>query len=158
MYPKGFVPFINGDVEDSFVTVGYKNQFGDWNADISQTYGYNTLAHNIGHTLNASIANKELLGGGKGISATAFNAGGFSFGQMTTNADVSRFFPNIASGMNVAFGAEYRRENYQIFAGELGTCNDADGVGLGGNAGSQGFPGYQPSDAANKIATAWQPM
>ena len=150
MYPKGFVPFINGDVEDRFVTVGYKNQFGDWNADISQTYGYNKLTYNISNTLNASIANKDLLAGGKGISATAFNAGGFSFGQMTTNADVNRFFPNIANGMNVAFGAEYRRENYQIFAGEAGSYVDADGVGNGGNAGSQGFPGFQPSDATNK--------
>ena len=150
MYPNGFVPFINGDVEDRFVTVGYKNQFGEWNADISQTYGYNKLAYNISNTINASIANKDLLAGGKGISASAFNAGGFSFAQMTTNADVNRFFPNVANGMNVAFGAEYRRENYQIFAGELGSYNDADGVGNGGNAGSQGFPGFQPSDATNK--------
>ena len=150
MYPKGFVPFINGDVEDRFVTVGYKRQFGDWNADFSQTYGYNKLAYNISNTLNASIANKDLLAGGKGISASAFNAGGFSFGQLTTNADVNRFFPTVMNGMNVAFGAEYRRENYQIFAGELGSYVDADGVGNGGNAGSQGFPGFQPSDATSK--------
>ncbi len=150
MYPKGFVPFINGDVEDRFITVGYKNQLGDWNADISQTYGYNKLAYNISNTLNASIANKDLLAGGKGISASAFNAGGFSFGQLTTNADVNRFFPTVLNGMNVAFGAEYRRENYQIFAGEAGSYVDADGVGNGGNAGSQGFPGFQPSDATNK--------
>ena len=150
MYPNGFVPFINGDVEDRFVTVGYKAQFGEWNADLSQTYGYNKLAYNISNTLNASIANNDLLRGGRGVSPSAFNAGGFSFGQLTTNADMNRFFPNVANGMNVAFGAEYRRENYQIFAGEKGSYTDADGVGNGGNAGSQGFPGFQPSDAANK--------
>ncbi len=150
MYPKGFVPFINGDIEDRFVTVGYKRPFGEWNADFSQTYGYNKLAYNISNTINASIANRDLLSGGTGKSATAFNAGGFSFGQMTTNADINRFFPNVMNGMNVAFGAEYRRENYQIFAGELGSYNDADGVGNGGNAGSQGFPGFQPGDAADK--------
>ncbi len=150
MYPNGFVPFINGDIEDRFVTVGYKRQFGEWNADFSQTYGYNKLAYNISNTINASIANKDLLNGGPGKSATAFNAGGFSFAQLTTNADVNRFFPNVANGMNVAFGAEYRRENYQIFAGEPGSYIDADGVGNGGNAGSQGFPGFQPSDATNK--------
>jgi iron complex outermembrane receptor protein len=150
MYPDGFVPFINGDIEDRFVTVGYKRQFGEWNADISQTYGYNRLKYNISNTLNASIANDDLLRGGPGRSASAFNAGGFSFAQMTTNADVNRFFPNVMSGMNVAFGAEYRRENYQIFAGEPGSYIDADGVGFGGNAGSQGFPGFQPGDATNK--------
>ena len=150
MYPNGFVPFINGDVEDRFVTVGYKRQFGDWNADFSQTYGYNRLDYNISNTINASIANQNLLTGGQGISARAFNAGGFSFGQMTTNADVNRFFPNVMNGMNVAVGAEYRRENYQIGAGESGSYVDADGVGNGGNAGSQGFPGFQPGDATNK--------
>ncbi len=150
MYPDGFVPFINGDIEDRYVTVGYKRQFGEWNADISQTYGYNRLKYNISNTINASIANQDLLNGGPGISARAFNAGGFSFSQMTTNADVNRFFPNVMNGMNVAFGAEYRRENYQIFAGELGSYNDADGVGFGGNAGSQGFPGFQPADATDR--------
>ena len=150
MYPDGFVPFINGDIEDRYVTVGYKRQFGDWNADISQTYGYNKLKYNISNTINASIANYDLLHGGPGRSASAFNAGGFSFSQMTTNADVSRFFPNVMNGMNVAFGAEYRRENYQIFAGEPGSYNDADGVGFGGNAGSQGFPGFQPADATDR--------
>jgi iron complex outermembrane receptor protein len=56
----------------------------------------------------------------------------------------------------VAFGGEYRHENYKIFAGELGSYNDADGVGVGGNAGSQGFPGFQPADEvnANRHSTA----
>ena len=89
------------------------------------------ISGRISNTLNASIANYDLLHGGAGRSPTAFNAGGFSFSQLTTNADFSRFFPAVANGMNVAFGAEYRRENYQIFAGELGSYNDADGVGFG---------------------------
>ena len=150
MYPNGFVPFIDGDIDDRYVTVGHRGQFGDWNADISQTYGYNRLRYNINNTINASIANKNLLGGGKGISATAFDAGGFSFGQLTTNFDMSRFYPDIANGMNLAFGAEYRRENYQIKAGESGSYVDADGVGFGGNAGSQGFPGFQPGDQTDR--------
>jgi len=150
MYPDGFVPFINGDIEDRYATVGYKTLIADWNADISQTYGYNRLKYDISHTINASIANLDLINGGPGRSASAFNAGGFSFQQMTTNVDFSRFFPNIANGMNVAFGAEYRRENYRIYAGEPGSYIDADGVGFGGNAGSQGFPGFQPGDVTDK--------
>ncbi|HEY9106037.1 MAG TPA: TonB-dependent receptor, partial [Roseateles sp.] len=42
------------------------------------------------------------------------------------------------------------REKYNIVAGEPGSYIDADGVGFGGNAGSQGFPGFQPGDATNK--------
>ncbi len=150
MYPNGFVPFIDGDVDDRYATVGHRGQWGDWNADISQTYGYNALKYNINNTINASIANLDLTRGGRGVSATSFNAGGFSFGQLTTNFDMSRFFPGVANGMNLAFGAEYRRENYKINAGEPGSYIDADGVGAGGNAGSQGFPGFQPGDRTDR--------
>ena len=149
-YPNGFVPFINGDITDRYLTVGHRGQLGDWNADLSQTYGYNKLDYNISNTINASIANRDLLNGGRGTSASKFDAGGFSFDQLTTNFDMNRFFPNIANGMNIAFGAEYRRENYKIFAGEPGSYIDADGVGVGGNAGSQGFPGFQPGDATDR--------
>lgn len=150
MYPNGFVPYINGDINDIYGTAGYKWQLGEWRADLSQTYGYNELKYNITNTLNASIANKDLLAGGKGISPSSFNAGGFSFSQATTNLDFSRFFDGFMSGVNVAFGGEYRRENYKINAGEPGSYIDADGVGFGGNAGSQGFPGFQPGDKTDK--------
>jgi len=146
MYPNGFVPFINGDVDDRWGTVGYRFKAGEWNADLSQTYGYNRLMYTIANTLNASIANLDLLNGGPGRSANSFDAGGFSFRQATTNLDFSRFYQGIANGMNVAFGLEHRRENYKIFAGETGSWIDADGVGVGGFAGSQGFPGFQPGD------------
>jgi len=146
MYPNGFVPFINGDLDDRYGILGYRSKVGEWNTDISQTYGYNRLKYNISNTLNASIAN---LPANKGISPSQFDAGGFSFQQLTTNADASRYFEGVmGDGMNVAFGAEYRRETYKIFAGEPGSYIDADGAG-GGNAGSQGFPGFQPSDATN---------
>jgi len=150
MYPDGFVPFINGDIDDQYAIVGVRTRFDDWNADFSQTYGHNKFIYNISHTLNASIANQDLLAGGKGMSPDHFDAGGFAFSQYTTNADFSRFFPDVANGMNVAFGAEYRKENYKIYAGEPGSWIDADGVGVGGNAGSQGFPGFQPGDATDR--------
>ena len=144
LYPDGFVPFINGDLEDRSVTGGFKTQFGDWYADFSQSYGYNRFDYRITNTLNASIANLNA-----GRSPTEFDAGGFAFGQYTTNADFSRYFDNYFQGLNVAFGAEYRKENYEIFAGETGSFFDADGAG-GGNGGSQGFPGFQPGDVVDK--------
>jgi iron complex outermembrane recepter protein len=155
MYPNGFVPFIDGVIEDRYATIGHKMQFGEWSADLSQTYGFNDMRYTINGTLNASIANKDLLAGGKGISPTSFNAGGFSFGQSTTNFDMSRFFPAVGNGVNVAFGAELRSERYKIFAGEAGSYIDADGVGEGGNAGSQGFPGFQPADHTSRSRNSW---
>jgi iron complex outermembrane receptor protein len=150
MYPDGFVPFINGDNDDRYGIIGQRFAFGDWNGDVSQTYGYNRTKLNISNTINASIANLEALAGRPARSADKFDAGGYSFEQLTTNLDFTRFFPGVMRGMNVAFGAEYRQENYKIFAGEAGSYIDADGVGSGGNAGSQGFPGFQPADETDQ--------
>ncbi len=149
MYPNGFVPYINGDIDDRYAIVGAWSDFGEWRGDLSQTYGYNGLKNLISNTMNASIANADLLAGGAGISPRQFRAGGFSFRQETTNLDFSRYYGDILQGMNVAFGSEYRRENYRIEAGEPGSYIDADGPG-GGSAGSQGFPGFQPGDVTNR--------
>ncbi|MYM84324.1 TonB-dependent receptor [Duganella sp. FT50W] len=157
MYPNGFVPFINARIDDYYAILGHRNQLGAWNMDLSQTYGKNKMIYDISNTLNASIANQDLLAGGKGISPSSFNAGGFAFEQLTTNLDFNRYFEGVAgNGLNVAFGGEYRHENYKIYAGEPGSYIDADGVGVGGAAGSQGFPGFQPADRvdANRHSVA----
>ncbi|MEO5627064.1 MAG: TonB-dependent receptor [Dokdonella sp.] len=154
MYPDGFVPFIDPYVQDRHGTAGVWWTWDGWRVDASQTLGYNKLIDTIRHTLNASIANLDLTNGGAGISPNEFNAGGFSFTQATTNLDFSRFFDDWLHGTNVAFGSEFRHENYQIFAGEPGSYNDVDGPD-GGNAGSQGFPGFQPGDATDKSRSSW---
>ena len=140
MYPGGFVPNIGTSIRDWSAAFGYRTLIGSWSADLSTTYGSNRMRFNIEDTLNASIATLN-----NGISPTEFDAGGFGFTQHTTNLDFSRHFPQWLRGVNFAAGLEYRREGYEIFAGEEGSYGDFDGPG-GGNAGSQGFPGFQPVD------------
>ncbi len=149
MYPNGFAPYIDALIDDHYGTVGFRTKLGAWNADFSQTYGYNDMHYTIRHTLNASIANLDLLNGGKGVSPSSFDAGGFSARQRTSNVDFSKFYDGVMAGLNVAFGAEYRSEDYHIYAGEPGSYIDADGVG-GGAPGSQGFPGFRPADITNR--------
>jgi iron complex outermembrane receptor protein len=97
-------------------------------------------------------------------SPTRFDAGGFSLAQNTTTLDISRFFPSIAEGLNVAFGAEHRIETYQITAGEEASyktyghpvfridtvLNNEGGIAsidtIFRPGGSQGFPGFQPGN------------
>lgn len=155
MYPDGFVPFIDGALEDRFGIVGVRGDLGEWHWDLSQTHGYNELRYDINHTLNASIANRDLLNGGRGISPSSFDAGGFSFQQDTSNFDVSRFYDGVLNGFNLAFGLEQRDERYRIRAGEPGSYNDVDGAGVGGNPGSQGFPGFQPGDVTDRSRDSW---
>jgi iron complex outermembrane receptor protein len=149
MYPNGFAPRIGTDVEDHSLTVGGRTSLAGWSVDLNATHGRNEMDYIIGSTLNASLANADLLAGGRGISPSSFDAGGFSYTQNTVGLDVTRYFPDAIEGINVAFGAESRRETYAIRAGERGSWDDYDGPG-GGNAGSQGFPGFRPEDVIDK--------
>ncbi len=77
----------------------------------------------------------------------------------------TRFFPTVLAGLNVALGAEYRVDNYEIFAGEEGSYRNygiVDSViggvvvpvdTLGRPGGSQGFPGFQPANEVDEIRT-----
>ncbi len=108
-YNNGFLPEINSQITDKSISMGIKGKISDWNVDFSNTYGKNAFLYTIGNTFNASLQN---------ASPTTFDAGGFNFMQNTINLDISQFYDDVMSGLNIAFGAEYRLENYEIVAGE----------------------------------------
>lgn len=148
-YINGFLPEINSTISDKSIAVGIKGKVNNWNVDLSNTYGKNEFLYTIGNTFNASLQN---------TSPTTFDAGGFNFVQNTVNLDISQFYDDIMNGLNVAFGAEYRSENYEIEAGEeasygqytsagvlITTPTQNPSVDFFGNArpgGSQVFPGF----------------
>ncbi len=154
MYPDGFIPFIEPFIQDRHGTVGIRWQANGWHYDLSQTAGSNVLTDTIRHTLNASTANLNLMMGKPATSPTSFNAGSLEFNEQTTNFDVTKYFDGWLSGVNVAYGAAFRRDNYKIEPGVPGSYMDFDGPG-GGSAGSQGFPGFQPSDKTDKSRRNW---
>ncbi|MBJ7881222.1 TonB-dependent receptor [Gelidibacter salicanalis] len=156
-YINGFLPEINSTITDQSLSVGVKGKLGDWNTDFSNTYGKNAFIYTIGNTFNASLQN---------ASPTTFDAGGFNFAQNTVNLDLNHFYEDIFSGLNVAFGAEYRLENYVIFAGEAASylqyTAQGEGITLAsqqpsvdffGNkrpGGSQVFPGFSPKNEVER--------
>ena len=82
--------------------MGISGEANGWNIDFSNTFGQNQL-------LFRSFFNASLLR----ASPTTFNAGGRKFTQNTINFDVNRNF-DVLAGINIAFGAEYRFERYQL--------------------------------------------
>ncbi|CAM3552380.1 TonB-dependent receptor [Zobellia roscoffensis] len=156
-YNDGFLPEINSTIKDRSLSVGIKGKINEWDVDLSNTYGKNSFLYTIGNTFNASMQN---------ASPTIFDAGGFSFAQNTANLDVTRFFEDAMSGLNVAFGAEYRVENYDIVQGEEASYSQytADGqritlasqqpaqdfFGNGRPGGSQVFPGFSPGNELSR--------
>ncbi|MBE0391266.1 TonB-dependent receptor [Flavobacterium sp. PL002] len=114
LYANGFLPEIHSTINDISAAAGLRgNIFKDWKFDLSNTFGRNGFDYNIENTLNSSMRES---------SPTEFDAGGLAFSQNTTNFDISRKIDKL----NVAFGAEFRHENFQIKAGEPDSYNQYD--------------------------------
>lgn len=144
-------PQENVHMKDASIAVGFKGTFEgaflngfDW--DISNVTGRNDF-HYYGHkTFNASLP--------EDIQATKndFDDGGFNFLQNTANLDISKYYSGVAEGVTFSFGAEFRYERYKLYAGEPdsyrygGAYYVQDGDTITKRSGSQGYPGYQPSD------------
>ncbi len=159
IYPNGFTPRITSNIIDKSLSAGVRTETtGGWKVDISNTWGENYFQYYIKGTLNASLED---------VSPTDFDAGGHSLSQNTVNLDFSKYYDDVLSGMNLAFGAEYRTENFIIFAGEEGSYGiyTEDGIlitdpasqsqaeddeGTPRPGGSQGFPGYSPANEVDR--------
>ena len=152
-----FLPEINSTISDKSFAVGIKGQTeGGWDVDFSNTYGQNSFVYTVVNTSNASL---------KAASPTNFSAGSHIFSQNTTNLDLSKYNEDFWSGLNLAFGAEYRVDNFEVFAGKENsyTTYDNNGIptvgGVGGATNalgeslpgtSQVFGGFTPENATNK--------
>ncbi len=156
IYPNGFDPHILSDITDKSLAAGVRARLGEWDLDISNSWGSNRFHYFVDGTVNASLLER---------SPTRFDAGGFGFSQNTTGVTFSRFLRSALAGLNVAFGVEYRIDKYFIFAGEEGSYRNygiVDSViggivvpvdTLGRPGGSQGFPGYQPANVVDEART-----
>ncbi len=167
--PDGFLPFIDTEYEDYAGTIGVKGEAAGWNTDLSVGYGRNRFDYDVENSLNTSFGT---------ASQRSFDAGGLRYGQLLANFDVAREFDmGFAKPLSLAFGLEYRHENFVIRAGDLqsyatgplfqpsvtttaagcitlgGVYNATTGVcsfpGRAAPAGAQGFPGIPAVSATN---------
>lgn len=138
LYPNGFDPIISSKIDDRAATVGVRGVWKSWDIDLSNTYGFNKFHFFVNNSLNRSFGE---------LSKTSFDAGGFQLAQNVSNLNVTRFFKGVMSGLNIAFGGEYRTERYKIFQGEFMSWRNYDPELPGG---SQGFPGFGEKDVVNK--------
>ncbi|HEX9828093.1 MAG TPA: TonB-dependent receptor [Flavobacteriaceae bacterium] len=162
LYPNGFTPRITSNITDVSVSAGIRHEMANgWNVDFNNTYGKNNFHYFIKGSNNASMGD---------ASPTDFDAGGHFLSQNTTGLDFNKYLEDVASGMSLAFGFEYRTENFGIFAGEVPSyalydengvpitnpatqvvATDSNGDELPG--GSQGFPGYSPDNEVDRSRT-----
>jgi iron complex outermembrane receptor protein len=160
VYENGFLPEIQSNILDASSAVGVTTELFGFDTDLSTNLGTNSFQYDVNNTINATLGTN---------SGTSFDAGKVSFLQSTTNLDFSKKL-DVLEGLNVAFGGEFRYENYQIKQGEEASYGlyDTNGNIVPGilpsnsplivtdfygnkrGAGAQGFSGFQPSDAKEK--------
>ncbi|MFC4257324.1 TonB-dependent receptor [Altererythrobacter xixiisoli] len=125
VWPDGFLPLIHTKSRNLTSAVGVRGDLGDWNVDLNLSYGRNRIEFRTLDSANYSLG---------AATPTDFYDGAVAYDQWVAGLDVTRSFDAFES-LNVAFGAEWRREGYTIEAGELASYT---------GSGAQGFGGFAP--------------
>jgi iron complex outermembrane receptor protein len=141
IYPNGFLPLINTELDDRAATVGLRGEFGGgFRWDLSAGHAENDFDFLISNTLNRSFGP---------ASPTRFDSGGLRYGQTLVNLDVSKDLAfGFTESTTLSGGLEYRRETFRIRPGEPGSYQ---GGTFGGASGAQGFPGFAPTIGGQKV-------
>ena len=117
------------------ITGGLKGTIATWDFDLSASYGHDHNDINTIESANVSLYRDT------GFTPTDFYDGAFALSQFTATLDVRKELElGLAGPLTLAFGTEYRRDTYEIGAGD-----EASRYKEGG----QSFPGYALSDAGS---------
>ncbi|MFC3120574.1 TonB-dependent receptor plug domain-containing protein [Agaribacter flavus] len=148
--PAGFVPRFGGTNEDTAITVGVKGELNIGNGfyyDISAQQGSNRTDFFIRNTINASLGPdtpRDFVPGGQKQSETLFNA------NFVYTLDVGLY-----SDLNIAFGAEYREEEFDLYAGDNASFALGPLADQGFASSSNGFGGFPATTTASQDSTAF---
>ena len=134
IYPDGFLPLINSELNDFQVVGGIRGEIGGFRYDLSGNHAENAFDFTISNTLNRSFGT---------ASPVRFDSGGLRYDQDLLNLDLSK---DLAVGflkeVTIAAGLEYRHEGFRIRPGEFASYGNG---GIAGTpSGAQGFPGFAP--------------
>ncbi|TZG27362.1 TonB-dependent receptor plug domain-containing protein [Sphingomonas montanisoli] len=148
-YPAGFRPQEKTVETDYSVQVGAKGEIGGTHWDITSTYGNNLSEIYVTGSANAALYYDSSSATSKGFSPTSSLNGEFIASQWTNTLDLAHDFDvGFAEPITVAAGLEYRREVFQLKAGDEASYYTGTGVAQGG---IQSFFGYSPANASRNL-------
>ncbi len=170
IYPFGYLPEFAPNVTDYSAAAGIRTATAGWSIDLGASYGFNKFDYNVRNTLNVSLgpcldpANPcapgpdSIPGTGDEIAnQTAFFAGRLQRGELIVGVNAAKTMTlGLPQPVNVAVGAAFRREGYEITRGELASYIDGNNAAPGGGDArpySQVFPGFRPSDESDSHRT-----
>jgi iron complex outermembrane receptor protein len=131
IFPGGFTPRFGGDVSDISMTAGVRGEFDNglrW--DFSVGAGRNEVDFFIRNTVNASLGP---------ATPVSFDPGAYTQLENMVNLD---FGYSPTENTNLAFGAEYRLEEFEITVGQEESFLIGPLAPQGFSAASNGFPGF----------------
>ena len=131
IFPGGFTPRFGGNVSDQSLTAGVRGEMDNglrW--DFSAGVGRNEVDFFIRNTVNASLGP---------ATPTSFDPGAYTQLENMVNLD---FGYSPTDNTNIAFGAEYRLEEFEITVGQEESFQIGPLAPQGFSAASNGFPGF----------------
>ena len=161
--PGGFTPRMRGNVRDWSIAFGLRGELQSptalldgWNYDMSAVFGQHRTSYYIWNTVNPQLLRL------RDEMPTGYNGRAYEQRDKIFNLDFSRPFDTglFYSPLNVAFGLEYREEEYEIESGDRdGWCNDDAGecdgqqkprglASQGFSIGGQAYPAIRPENAS----------
>jgi iron complex outermembrane receptor protein len=148
--PAGFVPRFGGTNEDTAFAIGARGSFDvgtGLNYDLSAQRGSNKTEFYIRNTINGSLGPdtpRDFVPGGQEQTETVYNLD-LSYG----------FEVGLASELNIAVGAEYREEEFDLFAGDPASYALGPLASQGFSSSSNGFGGFPRDTTASQDSTAY---
>ena len=149
-FPGGFTPRFGGTLNDFSAAVGVRGALAEnWFFDVSAVFGSSDVDFFMKHTINPQLLAKLPHGQRQDIPTDYF-PGSYTETDYVVNLDVSRplYLDFFFSPLNIAFGAEYRKDSFKVESGEENSWFIDDRPGglaeQGFGIGSNGFTGFGP--------------
>lgn len=148
--PSGFVPRFGGENTDYSIAGGVRGVFdfgSGLNYDLSVVHGSSETEFFIRNTINASLGPN---------TPRDFRPGAYQQTETVYDADFSYALPvdAFASDLNVAFGAQYREEEFEITAGDPASFALGPLADQGFSSSSNGFGGFTASSTNSQESYA----
>jgi iron complex outermembrane receptor protein len=161
--PGGYTPEFGGKLDDASIVGGLRGEMGNGLFyDFSGSYGRNAIRFFLNNTWNPALGPDGII---NGELQRDFDIGSYIQSETNFNADFVYPIANnmFASDINLAFGAEYRDEVFEVILGEENSWAEGRFAFQSGNGtnfysdgetllsdlsvGAHGFAGFSPQQA-----------
>ena len=142
--PSGYTPTWYIEEYDYQAAFGARGLAGEWDWDLSSTYGRNEAEQGTWNNQNPSLGE---------ATPNHFESGTWVSSQLTSNLDLRRSFEvGLTKPLDFSWGLEQRRDTYQVQAGDWASWADGGYCKAPGNcaaSGAQVTNGISPAEAAS---------